>query len=371
MRSLVASLALAATASLLAVGCGAEAEGPEPTDHAAKAPTPTAEGVKGVVSFDKVGKDRVKGVFQFRGQRLAFETEVVGDALEGTFDLRGMVLTFTADTKLGGFDVDGFTLATGEDTSMTQADREVIRAFDKAIKETFESKKDLPAFDFLVRAATVWGDYSDTLPLKRTFHGRLDRNNVGSGNDLCASVNKPGNGGIVAPKYSRATHDCFSGAGDCSDWWGCDGGEDNASADYVFMSMHPAGPCSDTTWFGNTAGTHTCYEPDHPSDREYTYGDCFGRCGGGCGSGTVFSAACRDHDLCVRFGHDMASAYCDDDLVNAAWDALWMSNCGGVNFNAQYNWAGRGVNPACPTSWQNTNDGCDVNCQFIDMDCFR
>ena len=366
MRS---SSILSLVAGLLLVGCGAATEEPTQTDGA-KAPT-TKEQAVGVTKFETVSAEKVKGTFDFRGMQLKFESEIIGEARETTFELRGMILTFTADSKLGAFDVDGFTRVDGKDTQMTQEDRLVIMAFDKSVGAAAADKRDLAAVDLLIRNATIWGDYSDTLPLKRTFHGRLDQNNVGSGNDVCSQVNKPGNGGIVAPKYSRGTHDCFSGAGDCSDWWGCDGGEDNASADYIFMSMHPDGPCSDTTWFGSSAGSHSCYEPDHPSDREYAYGSCFGRCGGSCGSGTVFSAACRDHDLCVRYGHDMASAYCDDDLVNAAWDALWMGNCGNTTFSAPYNWAGRGVNPACPTSWQNTNDGCDVNCQFIDMDCFR
>ncbi len=359
---------LAVVAGLFLVGCGAATDDPAPAPDT-KAPA-TKESVQGTVKFETVSRERVRGTFDFRGVQLKFETELVGDAREATFELRGMILTFTADTKLGAFDLDGFTSADSQDTSMTQEDRLVIRAFDKAIGAALGDKRALDAVDVLVRTTTIWGDYSDSLPLKRTFHGRLDQNNVGSGNDLCGQVNKPGNGGIASPKYSRATHDCGSSAGDCP-WWGCDGGEDNASVDYVFMSMHPAGPCSDTTWFGSSAGAQSCYEPDHPSDKEYAYGDCFGRCGGGCGSSTVFSAACRDHDLCVRFGHAMASGWCDDDLVNAAWDAAWMSNCGGVNFNAQYDWSGRGVDPACPTSWQNSNDGCDVNCQFIDMDCFR
>ena len=361
---------LTLVAGLFLVGCGAATDDPAPAPSGAKTPT-TKEAVQGTVKFETVSAEKVRGTFDFRGVQLKFETELVGDGREATFELRGMVLTFTADAKLGAFDVDGFTRADGLDTSMTNEDRLVIRAFDKALGQALADKRELAAVDLLVRTSTIWGDYSDSLPLKRTFHGRLDQNNVGSGNDICSQVNKPGNGTIVAPKYSRGTHDCDSGAGDCSNWWGCDGGEDNASADNIFMSMHPAGPCSDTTWFGNTADGHSCYEPDHPSDREYAYGDCFGRCGGGCGSGTVFSAACRDHDLCVRFGHAMASLWCDDDLVNAAWDAAWMGNCGGVNFNAQYNWAGSTYSGACPTSWKNSNDGCDVNCQFVDMDCFR
>jgi hypothetical protein len=93
----------------------------------------------------------------------------------------------------------------------------------------------------------------------------------------------------------------------------------------------------------------------------------------------VFSQACLDHDMCVSFGHDNLSMYCDDDFVNASWDYTWMSNCNDSGYNVDfpaagqlyYNWSSRGNAPACPTGWNNTNDGCDANCQFIDYDCFR
>jgi len=349
----------------LLLGCGLSAT----LGCVAPTEAPPTEGQTGVV-FDELTATRVSGAFEFRGQSLRFEAEILDTSHETTFDLRGMVLTFTADVESGAFDVDGFTLESGADTHMTAADRAVVQEFDRALGDVFQQHgQELPALDLLVRNATLWEDYSDSLVLTRSFLGRLDRDNVGTGVNLCSLVNKPGQG--LTPKYRKATHDCWSGAGDCSNWWGCDGGEDNASADYVFLSMHPPGPCSDTTWYGNTTGSYSCYEPDHPSDHEYGYGACFGRCGGDCGSGTVFSQACLDHDQCVRFGHSTLAAECDDDFVNAAWDTVWMSNCGGVNFSVPYNWASRGNNPACPTSWQNTNDGCDVNCQFVDMDCFR
>jgi hypothetical protein len=363
---------LGATALLLGTtflfaACAADTGSDEATDKSAGKVEAVQE-IGGELQISKQSPEHITGTFKFREMLVRFDTEVLEGSRETTFELRGMMLTVTQDIATGVFDTDGFTTESGEDTSMTDADRKLIQAFDKAIGELSKKAAHQPAVDALVRGVTMFGDYSDSLPLTRTFLGRLDEGNVGSGVNLCNSVNKAGQG--LTAKYSRGTHDCLSSKGDCP-WWGCDGGEDNASIDYILMSMHPSGPCGDSTWFGNTSGSHSCFEPDHPSDHEYSYGACMGRCGATCGSGTVFSAACRDHDTCVSFGHSSASPQCDDDLVNAAWDALTMSNCSGVDFQVDYNWASYGNNPSCPTSWQNTNDGCDVNCQFVDLDCFR
>jgi hypothetical protein len=246
---------------------------------------------------------------------------------------------------------------------MLPEDLELVQALEVALTETYQAHAgESPALDMLNRAVTVWGSYTTTLPLTRLYHGRLDRSS-----SLCGYVNRRGATGI----WVSATHDCNSGAGDCSDWWGCDRWDDNSTTDYVYMSMHPAGGCSDTTFFADGSGSFRCYEPSHPGATEYSYGDCFGRCGGGCGGGTVFTRDCVDHDQCVRLGHDLASFWCDDEVTGAAWDAAWGSNCSGVTFTVHYNWNGTSYQSACPASWNNTNDGCDVGCQFIDGDCFR
>ena len=305
----------------------------------------------------------VRGTFLHEDVRVRFETRVLRHSIETEITLRGMTLLSTVDRETGVFDVDGFASESGLDTQMTDEDRALLVALEAALSEEYEeSGKDLPALDFLNRALTVWGGYSTTLPLQRVFYGRLDQSA-----SLCGNVNRKGAWGI----WTAGTHDCNSGAGDCSDWWGCDRWNDNSTTDYVFMSMHPAGGCADTTFFGENAGAFSCYEPSHPGNTEYGYGDCFGRCGAGCGSSTVFTADCLDHDQCVRLGHDMASFWCNDEFTGAAWDATWGSNCSGVTFTVAYNWAGTGYQGACPTSWNNTNDGCDHGCQFIDADCAR
>ena len=304
--------------------------------------------------------------FEQDGAIATAEATVLPDVMEMTLRMQGMVLLMTADRATGVFDVDGFAEANGEDTQMVESDLALLVAFEGALTEPYQQHAaESPALDFLNRAITAWSGYSETMSLTRTFHGRLDRSS-----SLCANVNKPGQG-VQTQRWQSATHDCGSTAGDCSNWTGCDRWDDNSSTSYVFMSMHPIGGCSDDTYFGGSSASFSCYEPDHPGGTEYAYGACFGRCGGGCGGGTAFTRDCVDHDQCVRLGHSIASFWCDDEFTGAAWDALWASNCSGVNLKVDYNWAGTSAEGNCPTSWNSTNDGCDVGCQFIDGDCFR
>ena len=117
--------------------------------------------------------------------------------------------------------------------------------------------------------------------------------------------------------FKQASHD---------DWW-YDYGDD-ASTYYAYVSMHPSQPCAEGTKYWNN-GAWQCYssEPDHSTSIEYAYGSCFGRCGAGCGSNTQFTQDCLDHDSCVRFGHDLASLWCDDEFSFTVDDALFAPNC--------------------------------------------
>ncbi|MCH9687937.1 MAG: hypothetical protein K0V04_41290 [Deltaproteobacteria bacterium] len=297
---------------------------------------------------------------------LHFEAEVQESTSEVTLEVRGMILLLTIDHETGAFDVDGFAAENGVDTQMTPEDRALLQALDAALGAlTAEQTQPSQAIDLLIRASTLFGDYSSSLPLQRAFYGRLDRSS-----SMCGSVNKPGQG-VNTKLWSSATHDCNDTAGDCSNWWGCSRWDDNATTDHVFMSMHPDGGCSDDTYFGGSSTSLSCHEPDHPGGTEYAYGGCFGRCGGGCGSGTQFTRACLDHDQCVRLGHSLASFWCTDEFSDTGWDVINAPHCSGVSFTVDYNWAGGSTQNNCPTSWNGTNDGCDHGCQFIDGDCFR
>lgn len=304
--------------------------------------------------------------FELNGDEALAIADVYADSMEMTLSMQGMVLLMTADRATGVFDVDGFAEENGEDTQLVESDLELLLAFEAALTEPYQQHAaESPALDFLNRAVTAWSAYSEVMPLTRLFHGRLDHSG-----SLCGSVNKPGQGSGTK-RWVSGTHDCASTAGDCSNWTGCDRWDDNSTTSYIFMSMHPTGGCSDDTYFGGGSTSMSCHEPDHPGGTEYGYGACFGRCGGSCGGGTAFTRDCLDHDQCVRLGHAIASFWCDDELTGATWDAINAGNCGGVNFTVNYNWAGSSYENNCPTSWNGTNDGCDVGCQFVDGDCFR
>jgi hypothetical protein len=117
--------------------------------------------------------------------------------------------------------------------------------------------------------------------------------------------------------YVEATHDD----------WDYDRWDDHTT---YFAFVGPYGPCdqADGTNFWKN-GAWQCYEPDHDVNIEYAYGDCFGRCGAGCGNngGGTYTYDCLDHDSCVRFGHSLASFWCNDEFATTLDDALFAPNC--------------------------------------------
>jgi hypothetical protein len=154
----------------------------------------------------------------------------------------------------------------------------------------------------LERFANMWADFPSTKDLR--FETFAPREN--SYTSVCGVVNT----------WTSATHDCWS----YNDW------NDGSTLDYAYISMHGACPNADGTYFWKD-NQWQCYEPDHDSNIEYAYGNCFGRCGPGCGGSTQFTWDCIDHDSCVRTGHDSASFWCDDEFTSASDDFLFAPNC--------------------------------------------
>src|SRR5262249_55088963 len=151
----------------------------------------------------------------------------------------------------GAFDLDGYQSETAEDTQMTEVDKTVIHAFEIALTELYQARAhELPALDMLNRAISLWGDYSLTVPLRHIFYGR---NTLIAGVDLCSRVNKPSQG-VGVKQWAWGSHDCtrvLTAFGTCNfTTGGCVRGEDPSSTDFIFMSMHPGGSCSDGTYFG-------------------------------------------------------------------------------------------------------------------------
>jgi len=330
---------------------------------------------QGLLTFDALEKNRVAGSYVYRGETLHFESEANEGIHYVTLDVRGMVLSATIDTS-GASDLDGFKLADGSDTAMTVTDRALVHAFDSALADTYRNHAgESPALAMFGRALALWSDYPDTVPLRRVYFARAERR--GSGQNLCGRVNRPGQGDGFSPIWSWASHDCTTIKGifttDCGPLsGGCAYGNDSSTVDNVFMSMHPHGGCADGRYYGTSATSFQCYEPDHDANIEFAYGNCFGRCGGDCGSSSQFTQACLDHDLCVTFGHWTYNplSSCDDEFTEAAVDYLYQPDCGG-EFQIDYNWAGPGHQGPCKPAWHKSNEGCDVGCQFVDPDCFR
>lgn len=357
-------------AILIVAGC-ASSHGGE-SDSGEKTVVVAAE-QQGLVTFDTLEAKRVAGTYEYRGETVHFESTANEHGSDITLGMRGMVLTATLDSS-GAFEVDGYKDADGTDTAMTAMDRALVHGFEVALTDLYRKRAaELPALDVLSRSLTMWSEYPDTVPLRRTFLARDERR--GALQSLCGNVNKVGQGGNFAPKFTWASHDCFKIKGvfttDCGPLsGGCAYGNDSSTVENVFMSMHPNGSCDGGTYFGFTSTSQLCWAQDHDNRAEWGYGGCFGRCGDSCGGATQFTQACLDHDLCVRSAHWSGTPGCDDEFVEAAVDWASASNCGG-EFRVDFNWAGSPNEGHCPTSFMNTNDGCDVGCQFIDGDCFR
>jgi hypothetical protein len=359
---------LAAVSIVAFAGCGGAPDAGE-KDSTSVIVAPEQQGV---VRFDALTPSLVKGTYEYHGVTVKFEAES-NSVQTVTLQLRGMVLTGTFDAANGVFDLDGFNSENGAETQMTEVDATVIHTLEVAITDLYREKAtELPALEIFNRAVTIWGEFSPSAPLRRTYYGRQERLTLQS---LCGSVNRAGQGSRFVSRWSWGSHDClkiknfFSNCAAVTA--GCLYGDDGSTVEHGFLSMHPGGSCSDNSFFGTTATNFRCYEPDHDDNVEFSYGDCLGRCGGGCGGGTTFTQACLDHDICVRFGHFLASPECDDDLLDATFDAAFASNCNNVSFRVDYNWAGSSLEGNCPASYNYSNDGCDVGCQFVDGDCFR
>lgn len=126
--------------------------------------------------------------------------------------------------------------------------------------------------------------------------------------ELCGSLNS----------FVESTHDDF------------DFGRNNDRTTYfAYVSNHP--PCSgggSDTWFWDNGWR--CIQPDHDQNIEFAVGNCFGRCGAGCGGNNgrgTYTRDCLDHDNCVRFGHNIASPFCNDEFLTTADDAIFGDRC--------------------------------------------
>ncbi|MDQ3035465.1 MAG: hypothetical protein M3Y87_23875 [Myxococcota bacterium] len=273
----------------------------------------TGTGTSGALTIDE-STGEASGSFIDESEadlgRVDFTSRFVDtNVLEIVLELHGLTISSLVDFDSGVIEYDGFATENGEDTQILDEDRALLAAFARALDTLGDVSEPLSR----VRGfANTWSEFSTTLDPQGIALSDEDRGY----SSMCSRVNT----------YQRATHDCWSGAGDCSNWWGCSRGDDNATTDYGYVSMHASGSCNDGTYFWN-GNYWQCFEPDHSGSIEYAYGNCLGRCGGSCGSSTQFTWDCFDHDQCVRTGHDVASAWCDDEFVTTVDDWSFAPNC--------------------------------------------
>jgi hypothetical protein len=237
------------------------------------------------------------GSFANEDHAVRFWAELSDAGFELRIELNGMTITATKDDE-GNFNYDGFASQSGEPTQMTEADRAALAALADVLDELGPGVE--APVDRLRSFADMWSEFPSTLELR----GQVDAG-FRSYTSICSSMNS----------YVQTTHDD----------WNYDRWEDRSTY-YAYVSMTPEGPCSDGTWFWKD-GSWKCYEPDHDPNVEYAYGNCFGRCGGGCGSSSQMTYDCLDHDACVRFGHDLASFWCDDEFSSTVDDWASAPDC--------------------------------------------
>ncbi len=228
--------------------------------------------------------------------------------------LNGLSLTGLVDADNGVSSLDGFAEETGGDTQMLDGDRGQLQALSAALNETLPAgDAATPEAKYLRRAVSLWAEHPTTVALQRTVMGEQGR-----GYTMLCSYAKCNGGrwtgscGGVYNWYSYAKHDCQHGG------WDYTGNQQIAQ-----LGDHAT--CSGDEYY-MSGGSWVCGEPDHWS-RPKVMGICFGRCGGGCGGDTQYTLDATNHDGCVRNGHALASAYCDDQFGSASDDELYAPNC--------------------------------------------
>ncbi|WP_309891613.1 hypothetical protein [Archangium sp.] len=228
--------------------------------------------------------------------------------------LNGLTLTGLVDADNGVSSLDGFAEETGGDTQMLDGDRGQLQALSAALNETLPAGDAAqPEAKYLRRAVSLWSQHPTTVALQRTVMGEQGRGyTMLCTYAKCNGGRWTGSCGGVYNWYSYAKHDCQHG-----------GFEYTRNQQIAQLGDHAT--CSGDEYYMNGT-TWVCGEPDHWS-RPKVMGICFGRCGGGCGGDTQYTLDATNHDGCVRNGHALASAYCDDQFISASDDELNAPNC--------------------------------------------
>lgn len=304
MRSAYAMVAAAAV-SLAACG-GMEQQ------QAIGEPRAQAQGAAtGELALETRTASSVSGTWTRDGQTVRFSArEVEPGVYDLEVSLRGLMLTGLTEPGQGVGDLDGYAAASGRDTQLVDEDRELLGALYGALNAAWGSEPGEPG-TYLRRAVGLWAQHPGTVELARTVMGE-----EGRGYTMLCSYAKCGGyytGSCSSYNwYYYAKHDCQHGGFDYT-----------GNQQIAQLGDHYS--CSGDEWYYTSSGW-VCGEPDHWS-RPKVVGNCFGRCGGGCGGDTQYTLDATNHDGCVRNGHALASAYCDDQFTSASDDEMFAPNC--------------------------------------------
>ncbi|MCI0571170.1 MAG: hypothetical protein L0Y66_10495 [Myxococcaceae bacterium] len=298
---------LAAVAAAALVACGSQQGAPgEPGTETGD------EGASGQLALTR-DAGGVRGTFTRGADVVAFSSrQVEAGVFELEVRLSGMTLTALLDADNGVSTLDGFASESGTDTQMLDADRALLGDFYGALNA--ELPAGAAAGDearYLRRAVGQWAQHPSSVELPRLVMGEQGRGYT----MLCSYAKCGGNftGGCSSYNwYSYAKHDCQHGGF-------------SATINQQIAQLGNHYSCSGDEYY-LSGSTWVCGEPDHWS-RPKVVGNCFGRCGGGCGGDTQYTLDATNHDGCVRNGHALASAYCDDQFVSATDDELFAPDC--------------------------------------------
>ena len=237
----------------------------------------------------------ISGVFTHGDEVLKFTTvESAPSVFDTSVEFHGLTLSSLADLAKGVISLDGYATATGAETALDDEDSAILSAFRKAYDAQVPVRTGaMNVVEVLRGSVGHWEEWPHTLSLTAVTVMQTDR----SVTMLCGQIGS----------YVLASHDCnvcngYNGQTNCQVW----------------AYIGDTGTSSTYYWHSGTWTTTPYNHAVQPSE----YGDCYGRCGADCGSGHVYSQDCTNHDSCVRNGHSLASAYCDDELASCADDAL-------------------------------------------------
>ena len=288
-----------------AIGCGGSEGGKSESGPSGNAPATAApEQAAGELTIAVNTPTEFRGSYALAGDVLQFRATQTGDRVTGVdMKLHGLTLDATLDIPNSSRHLDGFSTATGEDTTMVEEDRLLVAAFVKKLETTYT---DISSWEGVARpfdeVLNLWAQWIPEMSLKRTKFEDVEHLTMLCGN---AVANGSYSGCSSFSTWTPVGHDCWTCSSSPSQGQGFGGG----CGSYVQLGDH----CSPTyVWTGSGWSTSV---PSH-GGVNYEVGDCFGRYGAGCGSDHGYNQESADHDHCVRNGHWITSSWCSDELFN-------------------------------------------------------